>query len=89
MLGVLSTLPQLYSARPILVSRSCKRETASDHALLIQAVLDAANAKMATTGLRVISLASDGEARRGKALAKLTFVALLTPTSPIYNTWSI
>ncbi len=40
---------------------------------------------MATTGLRVISLASDGEACRGKALAKLTFVALLTPMSPIYK----
>jgi hypothetical protein len=52
---------------------------------LIQAVVDAANAKKATTRLRVISLASDGESHRGKALAKLTFVALLATTSPIYK----
>jgi hypothetical protein len=58
---------------------------ASKHALLIQVVLDAVNAKKATTGLRVISLASDGESRRGKALAKLTFIAPLAPTSPIYK----
>ncbi len=85
MLGVLSTLPRLYSAHPILVSGSCKHETASDHALLIQAILDTANAKIATTGLRVVSLASDGKARRGKALAKLTFIAPLAPISPIYK----
>jgi hypothetical protein len=48
-------------------------------------VVDAANAKKATTRLRVISLASDGESRRGKALAQLTFVALLATTSPIYK----
>ena len=48
-------------------------------------MVDAVNAKKAATGLRVISLASDGESRRGKALAQLTFVAPLTATSPIYN----
>ena len=53
--------------------------------LLIQAVVDAVNANKATTGLRVISLASDGESRRGKALATLTFVAPLAATSPIYE----
>ena len=52
---------------------------------LIQAMVDAANAKKTTTGLRVISLASDGESRRGKALAQLTFVAPLAATSPIYK----
>jgi hypothetical protein len=52
---------------------------------LIQAVVDAANAKKATTGLRVISLASDGESCQGKALATLTFVAPLAATSPIYE----
>jgi hypothetical protein len=37
------------------------------------------------TGLRIISLASDGESRRGKALAKLTYVAPLAASSPIYD----
>jgi len=30
-------------------------------------------------------LASDGESRHGKALAKLTYVAPLAPSSPIYD----
>ena len=47
--------------------------------------MDAANAKRDTTRLRLVSLASDGESRRGKALAKLTYIAPLAPTSPIYD----
>lgn len=76
---------RLYSARPILLSGSCKRETAKDHTSLLEAVVDATNNKQDMTGLRVISLASDGESRRGKALTNLTYVAPLTPSSPIYN----
>ena len=48
-------------------------------------MVDAANAKKATTRLRVVSLASDGKSRQGKALAKLTFVAPLAATFPIYE----
>ena len=76
---------RLYSARPILLSGSCKRETANDHTTLLQAVVDATNNKQDMTGLRVISLASDGESRRGKALTNLTYVAPLAPSLPIYN----
>ena len=76
---------RLYSARPILLSGSCKRETAKDHTSLLQAVMDATNNKQDMTGLRVISLASDGESRRGKALTNLTYVAPLAPSSPIYD----
>jgi hypothetical protein len=47
--------------------------------------MDAANLERDTTNLRLISLASDGESRRGKALAKLTYIVLLAPTSPIYT----
>jgi hypothetical protein len=46
--------------------------------------VDAAKAKKDTTKLRLVSLASDGESRRGKALTKLTYIAPLAPTSPIY-----
>jgi hypothetical protein len=35
--------------------------------------------------LRLVSLASDDESHRGKALAELTYIALLAPTSPIYE----
>jgi hypothetical protein len=47
--------------------------------------VDATNAKRDTIKLRLVSLASDGESRRGKALAKLTYIAPLAPTSPIYG----
>ena len=76
---------RLYSARPILISGSCKRETAEDHAALLQAVVDATNDNQNLTRLRVVSLASDGESRRGKALTKLTYVAPLAPSSPIHD----
>ena len=81
----MSPLLRLYGARPILISGSYKRETAEDHAALLRAVLDAANGKKDLTGLRIVSLASDGESRRGKALTKLTYVAPLAPSSPIYD----
>ena len=70
---------------PILVSGSCKCETAKDHTTLIQTVLDAAINNQNLTGLQVISLASDGESCHGKALANLTYVAPLAPSSPIYD----
>jgi hypothetical protein len=57
---------------------------ASEHAKLLQTVVAAADAKRDTTNVRLVSLASDGESRRGKALAKLTYIAPLAPTSPIY-----
>ena len=66
---------QLYSVHPILISGSCKRETASDHT---------ASNNQNLTKLQVISLASDGESHRGKALANLTYIASLAPSFPIY-----
>ena len=43
------------------------------------------NNNQSLTGLRVISLASDGKSRHGRALANLTYVAPLAPLSPIYD----
>jgi len=44
-------------------SMDCK-----DHTSLLQVVMDATNNKQDMTGLKIISLASDGESRWGKAL---------------------
>ena len=85
MIGILSPMLCLYSACPILLSGSCKCKTAKDHTELLQVVVDAANNKQDTTGLRVISLASDGKSCCGKALTNLTYVAPLAPSSPIYD----
>ncbi|KAH9983683.1 hypothetical protein BJV77DRAFT_953948, partial [Russula vinacea] len=76
---------QLYSVCPILISGSCKQETAEDHAVLLQAMLDATNAKKDSTRIHIISLASDGESHQGKALTKLMYIAPLAPSSPIYD----
>ena len=75
---------QLYSMRPILISGSCKHKTAKDHTTLIHAVVNATSNNQNLTRLQVISLASDGESRCGKALANLTYIAPLAPSSPIY-----
>jgi hypothetical protein len=52
---------------------------------LIQTVLDGTNAQKDITRLWIVSIASNGESRRGKALAKLTYVTPLARTSPIYG----
>ena len=54
------------------------------HTVLLQTVVDTANVKKDKTNVRLVSLASDGESCRGKALAKLTYIAPLAPTSPIH-----
>ncbi|KAH9990725.1 hypothetical protein BJV77DRAFT_1060936 [Russula vinacea] len=48
---------QLYSAHPILISGSCKCETAKDHTVLIQAVVDATNHKKDIALARLIYVA--------------------------------
>jgi hypothetical protein len=52
---------------------------------MLQVVVEATNRKKDLTGLRIISLASDGESRRGKALAHLTYATPLPLSSPIYD----
>ncbi|KAF6755550.1 hypothetical protein DFP72DRAFT_1008601 [Ephemerocybe angulata] len=83
-LGILCNDNRLYSARPILISGDCKKETGSEHATVLQSVLDGVNSVKPTTNLRVVSIASDGEARRGSALVQMTFKNRLPETSDIY-----
>ena len=52
---------------------------------MLQAVVEAADRKKDLTRLRIVSLASDGESRRGKALTYLTYANPLAPSSPIYD----
>lgn len=74
-----------YAARGVLISGDCKRETGEEHVKLLQTTLDGVNREMNTTKTRVVSLASDGETRRGSALIHLTFKRQLSPDSPIYK----
>ncbi|KAF6753578.1 hypothetical protein DFP72DRAFT_1010378 [Ephemerocybe angulata] len=84
-MGILCENHRVYPARPVLVSADCKRETGEQHATILQTVLDGiAKSPAPSIGLRVVSLASDGESRRGSALVQLTMKRPLSTTSPIY-----
>ncbi|KAJ7183908.1 hypothetical protein C8R46DRAFT_1309168 [Mycena filopes] len=84
-LGILSDETRLYAARPVLVSGDCKKETGAEHLRnVLRPTLDGVNSKQDLTKLRVVSIASDGELRRGKAFMELTFVHELSPDSNIY-----
>ncbi|KAF6757726.1 hypothetical protein DFP72DRAFT_808703 [Ephemerocybe angulata] len=84
-LGIMSDDNRMYAARPVLISGDCKRETGHEHAInVLQTTLNGVNTCKDQTKLRVVSLASDGEARRGSALVELTFKKKLQEDSPIY-----
>ena len=72
---------RLYGARGILVSGDCKQESGLEHVQLIKTAFDASQ----KTHLRTVSIASDGESRRGLALVQFTFKKKLSPDSPIYD----
>ncbi|TFK71092.1 hypothetical protein BDN72DRAFT_856481 [Pluteus cervinus] len=83
-LGILTENHRIYPARAILVSGDCKRETGEEHASLVQTVLDGVEAEKPTTKIRIVSVASDGESRRGLAFSLLTFKYTLSPQSPLF-----
>jgi hypothetical protein len=89
--GLLCSNSRLYCARPFLISGSCKKESAEDHAVLIQTALSAINQLKALANLNtcVVCIASDGEAKRGKSLIQLTFKQMLSTSSPIYPWLSV
>ncbi|KAK7016164.1 hypothetical protein R3P38DRAFT_2543037 [Favolaschia claudopus] len=83
--GVLSSDTRLYAARPILISGDCKKETGAEHAAnVIRPTIDGVNSKKDLHNLRIVSIESDGESRRGSAFIDLTFVRKLSPESPIH-----
>lgn len=82
---MLSDDHRTYAARGVLISGDCKRETGAEHAAVLQTTLDGVNCQQNTTGTRVVSLASDGETRRGSALVQLTFKKKLSSDSSIFK----
>ncbi|KAF8144618.1 hypothetical protein K438DRAFT_2101594 [Mycena galopus ATCC 62051] len=70
-IGMLSDETRLYAARPVLNSGDCKKETGREHL------------HNDLTGLRIVSVASDGESRRGKVFIDLTFQHELSDDSNI------
>ncbi|KAJ3548106.1 hypothetical protein NMY22_g1393 [Coprinellus aureogranulatus] len=85
-IGLLCKESRVYSSRTVLISADCKKESAEEHAAnLLQPLLDGVNHVKDKTKIRIVSLASDGESRRGAAMVLLTFKRLLSESSPIYR----
>ncbi|KAJ7434946.1 hypothetical protein FB451DRAFT_1465917 [Mycena latifolia] len=85
-IGMLSDETRLYAARPVLISGDCKKESGVEHLHnILNPTIDGMNSKRDLTGLRIVSLASDGETRRGKAFVDKTFIRQLSPDSNIYH----
>ena len=76
---------RIYPGRPVVISGDCKRESGEEHAEVIQTVLKGVNTLQDKTKLRIVSIASDGETRRGSAFILLTFKSPLLQDSPIYS----
>lgn len=76
--------PLEYSSRPILISPSCKREDAKQHEELLKPLLAACISESETIRGSIWCISSDGESKRGKALASLCLKNTLSPSSAIY-----
>ena len=74
-LGSLLEKPCKCSVHPILISGTCKKETGTQHAKMIQMALIAINKTQNHqnfTSYQTVSIASDGKSKRGDALVLLT-----------------
>ena len=73
-----------YTVQPFLISATCKKELAEQHANILQLAWRACDERKLLTGGHVYCLASDGESQRGKALVALTEKSPLLESSLIY-----
>ncbi|KZT40687.1 hypothetical protein SISSUDRAFT_1031710 [Sistotremastrum suecicum HHB10207 ss-3] len=87
-LGRMAKGPREYANRAIAVSGTSKTEDGVTHAKLILTIIEACKRQKKELGGYVMSIASDGESRRGLAFTILTMKNKLAPTSPIYDTLS-
>lgn len=76
----------MYNPRPVCISGTCKTEKGPQHATLLRKLLEAANNRKVHGNIiyRTVSVASDGEAKCGLALALEFMRYKLSPTSPIH-----
>ncbi|KAJ7486985.1 hypothetical protein FB451DRAFT_1026796 [Mycena latifolia] len=86
-LGILTANPREYSARPILFSADCKKESGPEHAVnILRPVIAAIKKKSKRNNItyRLLCAASDGESRRGKAFIMEYMQRPLALESPIF-----
>jgi hypothetical protein len=80
---VFSDDPHLYSARPFVISGTCKREDVNSQQKLLETACTAVRQKLWDIGLRLYSIASDGDSRRRLATANLTLIREIAPDSEL------
>ncbi|KAJ7170425.1 hypothetical protein C8R43DRAFT_1120856 [Mycena crocata] len=87
----LSEDPRVYSPRPCLISGTDKHEDSVEHAKLLQKIINAGHNKGQRSNIiyRTVSLASDGESRRGLALVPTAMNRLLSDQTPIHPLLSV
>ncbi|KAJ7862813.1 hypothetical protein B0H14DRAFT_3610853 [Mycena olivaceomarginata] len=74
-IGMLTDETRLYAARPVLISADCKKESGREHLRnVLDPTIDGVNSTKNLTGLRIVSVPSDGETRRGKAFVEISIV---------------
>lgn len=62
-IGLLCSNSRLYCVRPFLISGSWKKESAEDHAVLIQTALNVINQLKTLCNTCIVCIASDGKAK--------------------------
>ncbi|EJD46305.1 hypothetical protein AURDEDRAFT_124089 [Auricularia subglabra TFB-10046 SS5] len=71
-------------ARPIHISGTCKAEDAAAQMNLLRTIVNTASKHAKLRHARIYSIATDGEAKRGKALVPLTLCQTLPLDSPLH-----
>lgn len=84
-IAALSDKHHEYAARPFIISGTCKREDAEEHAKLLKRAIVAVRSHIRESGGKLYSISSDGESRRCKSLGLLTMCQELTSSSPLYR----
>ncbi|KAF7798238.1 hypothetical protein EIP86_009455, partial [Pleurotus ostreatoroseus] len=82
--SMLSANHHEYASFPFIMSGTCKAEDASRHQVFLDTALEAIFRRTLKSSAWLYCLASDGEARRGKALAAMTLVIELPRSSALY-----
>lgn len=84
--SVLTNGNHLYTARPFLISGTCKREDVAKHTELFRLVINSfKNSSAIPHNHRLYCVASDGDSKRRCTLVAITHVERLRPSLPIYG----
>ena len=77
--------PRHYTAKPFIISGTCKAEKAPAQKILLDAAVKASVPVLQRHHRRLYCISTDGDAHRRRALAALTLAQDLPSSSPIYS----